>query len=368
MFQQAIYIIGAGGIVNDAHLPAYKLAGYHVQGIFDLDLAKATTTATKFSIPQVFSSINEMIAAAGTDAVFDMAVPGNATIDVLRQLPDGATVLLQKPMGENLAEATAILQLCRQKKLTAAVNFQLRYAPYILAAKQLISGINGLSGTDTPLGDGGSIGVINDIEINVNVFTPWHLWNFLNKAPRVEILYHSIHYIDLIRNLLGNPKSVYAKTTKHPSMAQLASVRSNIIMDYGELVAANILTNHCHNYGTPKQQSYIKIEGSKGAIKINFGALIDYPRGAADSFEYVLLEEACPSGRRAKEPEWKTMQVEGSWFPHAFIGSMEQVLLAASKQIEQPDNSVEDCIHTMACVEAAYKSSEAGGVTLLSIL
>jgi hypothetical protein len=40
-----------------------------------------------------------------------------------------------------------------------------------------------------------------------------------------------------------------------------------------------------------KQQSYIKFEGSKGAIKINFGALIDYPRGAADSFEYVLLEE-----------------------------------------------------------------------------
>ncbi len=341
MFQQAIYIIGAGGIVNDAHLPAYKLAGYHVQGIFDLDLAKATNTATKFSIPQVFNSINEMIAAGGTDAVFDMAVPGNATIDVLRQLPDGTTVLLQKPMGENLAEATAILQLCQQKKLKAAVNFQLRYAPYILAAKKVIAE--------------NKIGVINDIEINVNVFTPWHLWSFLNDAPRVEILYHSIHYIDLIRNLLGNPKSVYAKTTKHPSMAQLASVRSNIIMDYGELVAANILTNHCHNYGTPKQQSYIKIEGSKGAIKINFGALIDYPRGAADSFEYVLLQEG-------KEPEWKTMQVEGSWFPHAFIGSMEQVLLAANKQIEQPDNRVEDCIYTMACVEAAYKSSEAGGI------
>ncbi len=365
MFQQGIYIIGAGGVVNDAHLPAYKLAGYHVQGIFDLDVAKAITTATKFSIPQVFGSINEMIAAAGSNAVFDMAVPGKATIDVLQQLPDGAAVLLQKPMGENLEEAIAILQLCRQKKITAAVNFQLRYAPYILAAKKLIAGINSTSGAGTPSGDGGgTIGVINDIEINVNVFTPWHLWNFLNEAPRVEILYHSIHYIDLIRNLLGNPKSIYAKTTKHPSMAQLASVRSNIIMDYGEQVAANILTNHCHNYGTPKQQSYIKIEGSKGAIKINFGALIDYPRGAADSFEYVLLEEACPSGRRGKEPEWKTMEVEGSWFPHAFIGSMEQVLLAANKQIEQPDNSVEDCIHTMACVEAAYKSSEGGGTSI----
>jgi predicted dehydrogenase len=339
-----ICIIGAGGIVNDAHLPAYKIAGYKVHGIFDVDVVKAKATAEKFSIPFYYTSLQEMITAAPANAVFDMAVPGSQTIAVLQQLPDEATVLLQKPMGENFEEAKKILQICRQKKMMAAVNFQLRYAPYILAAKKIISN--------------GSIGTINDVEVNVNVFTPWHLWNFLNGAPRVEILYHSIHYIDLVRNLLGNPKSVYAKTTKHPSMTQLASVRSNIIMDYGEMIAANILTNHCHNYGTPKQQSYIKIEGSKGAIKINFGALIDYPRGAADSFEYVLLEEG-------KEPEWKTMEVEGSWFPHAFIGSMEQVLLAANKQIEQPDNSVDDCINTMACVEAAYKSSERGGVVPL---
>ena len=227
--------------------------------------------------------------------------------------------------------------------MLVAINFQLRYAPYILAAKKII--------------DNGSLGELNDIEVNVNVYTPWHLWDFLVSSKRVEILYHSVHYIDLIRNLLGNPRSVYAKTTKHPSMQQLASVRSNIIMDYGEMIAANILTNHCHNYGTPKQQSYIKFEGSKGAIKINFGALIDYPRGAADSFEYVLLEDG-------KEPEWKQMKIEGSWFPHAFIGSMAQLLLAAEGAIEKPDNSAEDCIHTMACVEAAYLSSERGGIAL----
>lgn len=341
MYQNPIYIIGAGGIVNDAHLPAYKIAGYNVQGIFDIDIEKAKSTAEKFSIPSFYSTLDEMIAAAPVNAIYDVAVPGSQTIPVLTELPVGSSVLLQKPMGENYEEAKQVLKVVRHKKLLAAINFQLRYAPYILAAKDFINNK--------------MLGELNDIEVNVNVYTPWHLWSFLAASPRVEILYHSIHYVDLIRNLLGNPKSVYAKTTKHPSMPQLASVRSNIIMDYGEMIAANILTNHCHNYGTPKQQSYIKIEGSKGAIKINFGALIDYPRGAADSFEYVLLEES-------KEPEWKEVKVEGSWFPHAFIGSMEQVMKAASGEIEKPDNSVEDCIHTMACVEAAYKSSEQGGV------
>lgn len=344
--KRPIYIIGAGGIVNTAHLPAYRIAGFNVQGIFDIAPDKANMTAKKFSIPKVFNGLKEMIAAAPGDAVFDVAVPGSQTIPVLQQLPDGAAVLLQKPMGENYDEAKQILQRVQQKKMLVAINFQLRYAPYILAAKKII--------------EDGSLGELNDIEVNVNVYTPWHLWDFLVSSQRVEILYHSVHYIDLIRNLLGNPRSVYAKTTKHPSMKQLASVRSNIIMDYGEMIAANILTNHCHNYGTPKQQSYIKIEGNKGAIKINFGALIDYPRGAADSFEYVLLENG-------KEAAWQQMNIEGSWFPHAFIGSMAQLMLAAEGAIEKPDNSAGDCIHTMACVEAAYLSSERGGVLLSEI-
>jgi predicted dehydrogenase len=339
--QLPIYIIGAGGIVNTAHLPAYMLGGFLVQGICDIDPAKAQATAERFGIKQVFASPKELLKQLPANAIIDIAVPGPALIPLLEQLPDGSAVLLQKPMGEDLDTAKKILSICKEKKLNAAVNFQLRYAPYILEVKRMMAE--------------GLLGEINDIEVNVNVYTPWHLWDFLMASPRVEILYHSIHYIDLIRHILGNPKSVYAKSTKHPSMPALASVRSNIIMDYGDMTRANILTNHCHNYGTPKQQSYIKFEGTKGAVLINFGALINYPRGEADNFEYVFLEEG-------KEPQWHEKKIEGSWFPHAFIGSMEQLMLAAAGKISKPDNTVEDCIYTMVCMEAAYMSCEKGGV------
>jgi predicted dehydrogenase len=343
----SIYIIGAGGIVNTAHLPAYKIAGYKVQGIYDIDFKKASETGATFNIPAVFNSIDELIAQLDENSIVDIAVPGSQIIDLLEILPDGTNILLQKPMGDNFAMAKQIDAIVNYKKMRAAVNFQFRYAPYILAAKNLISN--------------NQIGDILDIEINVNVNTPWHLWDFLFNTPRVEILYHSIHYIDLIRNLVGNPSSIYAKTTKHPAMPQIASVRSNIIMDYGDTLRANILTNHCHFYGLPKQRSYIKIEGAKGAIKINFGALIDYPRGAADSFEYILLDNNT-------DPQWQEMKIEGSWFPHAFIGSMQQMMLAVLREIEKPDNAVADCLFTMACVEAAYMSNENGGVTLAEII
>ncbi|HEY4209062.1 MAG TPA: Gfo/Idh/MocA family oxidoreductase [Puia sp.] len=335
-----IVLIGAGGIVNDAHLPAYRIAGFPVAGIYDLDQEKAVRVAEKWDIPVVYRSMEELLSRVPPSVVFDVAVPGGSLLSVLKQLPREAVVLMQKPMGENYAMAREILDVTRRMQMVAGVNFQLRYAPFINAARHIIRE--------------GLIGELCDIEVNVNVYTPWHLWSFLFSSPRVEILYHSIHYIDLVRNFLGTPQGIYAKTVGHPAMRELASVRTNMIMDYGQMVRANILTNHCHDLGLKHQQSYIKFEGTRGAIIATLGVLINYPEGAADKFEYVIVE-------KGREPEWKELEISGSWFPDAFAGTMGQMMMAAERGC-QPDNSVEDCIFTMACVEAAYISNEKGGV------
>ena len=341
-----VYMIGAGGIVNDAHLPAYQLAGFTVAGIYDVDVIKARVTAARFGIPAVYDELPAIVQAAGNEGIFDIAVPADRLPWVLQALPHQASVLMQKPMGRDYAQAKEILAITREKKMTAAVNFQLRYAPFITAARKLI--------------DEGVIGELCDIEVNVNVHTPWDLWEFLYQSPRVEILYHSIHYIDLIRQLAGNPIAVFAKTMKHPLMKALASVRSNIIMDYGDQLRANILTNHCHVYGLQHQHSFIKLEGTKGAIRITMGVLMNYPQGVADQFEYTVLE-------KGNGPVWKTLPLEGSWFPHAFMGSMQQIMDAKQEITARPDNSVEDAIDTMACVEAAYLSEGRTSVLLKDI-
>src|SRR5437868_8801844 len=85
-----IYIIGAGGIVNTAHLPAYKLAGFNVRGIFDVVPKKAKATSAAFDVPRVFDSLEDLLSDAKNNAVFDVAVPGQEIITVLRQLPSGS--------------------------------------------------------------------------------------------------------------------------------------------------------------------------------------------------------------------------------------------------------------------------------------
>lgn len=335
-----IISIGAGGIVKDAHLPAYKIAGYPVIGIFDVDFQKATLLAEEFNISQVFESMEQALGSTNQNTIFDLAVPGKHILDVLETLPDHASVLIQKPMGEDLKMAREILRCCRSKNLNAAVNFQLRYAPFITRARELIGSQK--------------LGAICDIEIIINVYTPWHLWDFLKSAERVEILYHSIHYVDLVRSFLGNPQKVYAKSIKHPKSLELASVRSAILMDYGDFTRANILTNHNCGYDQKHQCSTIKIEGTKGGVRIEIGLLKNYPEGTKDRFEYILFGDG---------KGWREETIHGTWFPHAFIGSMRELIEAKQNPNYLPNNRVEDCIDTMAAVEAAYISSQQGGIS-----
>ena len=49
---------------------------------------------------------------------------------------------------------------------------------------------------------------------------------------------HSIHYLDLIRSLLGEPRGVYCRGARHPELPGYADTRTSIILDYGDDVRA----------------------------------------------------------------------------------------------------------------------------------
>jgi predicted dehydrogenase len=120
------------------------------------------------------------------------------------------------------------------------------------------------------------------------------------------------------------------------------------------MVRANIQTNHGHQYGPKHQESYAKWEGTRGAIKTRLGVLLDYPRGLPDLFEYVELQEGVP-------PEWKSLELKGSWFPEAFMRSMASLMSYLDGDSATLPASVEDAFRTMAVVEAAYESMASGG-------
>ncbi len=338
-----IVLIGAGGIVRDAHLPAYRKAGFPVWGIADIDIARAQALADEYGIERVFGSAVEAIAAAPDEVVYDVALMPEHFPATLEQLPDGAAVLVQKPLGQTLADGIALRELCARKGLMAAVNTQLRFAPYVAAARQLIAD--------------GVIGELYDLEIRVQTDTPWHMFPSVFGLPRLEINMHSVHYIDLVRSFLGDPSSVSAVTVRHPEKPEIANTRSTILMRYRDRpIRVTISVNHDHAFGSGYDESFIKWEGTRGAIRAQMGLLLDYPTGGPDKLELALLAE--------RERGWVPVPFEGSWFPDAFIGSMGAVQRFVEGSVPSLPTSVDDVLHTMAAVEAAYESEAREGVPI----
>ena len=332
-----IVSIGAGGIVQNAHYPAYQKAGFAVAKTFDLSRASAEKAAR-----MVDSTVCDSLSEAWlSGAIYDLAVPGSVILETLRQLPDGAYVLIQKPLGETLDQAEQIVGLCEEKGLRAAVNFQLRWAPYMLALKDLISR--------------NALGETHELEFKICVHTPWAEWSFLEKAPRMEMIYHSIHYIDFIRHLWGEPRSVKAHSIKDPSSPKLESSRSTLILDYGDMKRAVVQTYHGHVAPPGHQESYSRIEGTKGAAWVQMGLNMNYPEGEEDRFEYWGQGNS----------EWTKLDLLGSWFPDAFIGPMAAMMIWAEGG-PAPSTEVHDALKTMRLVESAYQNSDQRGTSLSS--
>ena len=334
-----IVIIGAGGIVRDAHLPAYAKAGLQVLGVTDLDAVRRAALAQDFAIPHSYASVAEAVDAQGRAVIYDLAVPPQAIAAILPALPDGAAVLIQKPMGADLGQARAIRQICRDKQLKAAVNFQLRFSPMMMAARQAIAA--------------GRIGTPLEIEVHLNIFTPWSLFPFLLPMPRVEMLVHSIHYLDSIRALFGTPLGVFARSLPDPRAPGLAQTRTSVLLDYGDLRRGVMSLNHNHQGGRRFQSAWFRIEGDKGALMIKLGVCFDYPQGEADELWF------CPNGA-----EWQQIPLTGSWFVDSFMGPMRNLQRFDAGEDAALFSGVEDAFQTMALVEACFDAMALPAVPL----
>jgi predicted dehydrogenase len=331
-----IVMIGAGAIVRTAHLPAYRRLNLPVAGVFDIDGAAARQTAAAFDVPAVYTSLAE--AAAVKDAVFDLAVPGDQIAGILEQLPDGAPVLMQKPMGRDLEEARRILRCCEERRMPAAVNLQLRFSPALLALRALL--------------DRGTLGTLTDIDLRLVIEQPWHLWRFMIGAPRLELVYHSIHYLDVIRMIAGEPAGAYCKAVGHPETPQLRDTRSSIILDYGNELRCSLVMNHTHRPGPRHRTSTLMVEGTEGAARLVLGVNLDYPTGSPDEMEI------------ARGKTWEPVPLRGSWFTEAFEGPMSNLQRFIAGEDDRLVSPVQDTIKTMALIEACYQSSDRGGTPI----
>lgn len=328
-----IAAVGCGGIANYAHLPAYRAHDLNVVGCFDVNPETAKQTAAEHGIPRVYESLAELVSDPDV-AIADVAIPPWHQLEVTRTLIDGGKHLLcQKPLSNVFSEAIEIVNSAEAAGVLLAVNQQFRWSPAIRASHTLI--------------EKGWIGQATEVSIQESMLSPWHMWPWLAESPQLEIMYHSIHYLDGIRFLFGDPVWVTSRHTRFPdSRGVQGETKTITVLDYEGGLQALVAVNHSNH--SDDVFGRIHFLGTEGVITGTLGLSYDYPDGREDTLEWSSWTRYPAHRFDAK--------LEGKWIPDAFIGPMASLMEAISGETE-PETSGRDNLNTLRIVHAAYLSA-----------
>ena len=122
-----VAVVG-GGMMAREHIRVFRdVPGVLVAGIFNRTRARADALAQEFEIPVVADNITDLYNQTGA-ALAVVAVYETAINQVMRQvLAQPWAVLMEKPVGVDLADAKDIASLARSKKARVYVGLNRRY-------------------------------------------------------------------------------------------------------------------------------------------------------------------------------------------------------------------------------------------------
>src|SRR5881394_3465268 len=141
--QVGIGCIGAGFIMRDCHLVAYRNAGFNPVAIASRTVATAKDVAELRGVPKVHDTIDDLL-ADGDIEILDVAVPPDAQPDLIRRAVEKGRgrlrgILAQKPLALSVADAKDLVARCRAAGVLLAVNQNMRFDQSIRAAKDVLS-------------------------------------------------------------------------------------------------------------------------------------------------------------------------------------------------------------------------------------
>jgi len=325
-----IAFVGCGGIVNYGHIPAYKASGFNLLGGYDVNPAAAQQTVATHGLGRIYESLDALLADPAVEIVDIAVLPWAQPEIVAKAVAAKKHILCQKPFSTDFAQAVQMTQLAKQAGVKIAVHQQFRWGQVIRATQALLAA--------------GWVGDLLDVQVQVSITTPWDMWPWLAAQPRLEVLFHSIHYLDALRFLFGNPALVTSRHTKNPVQEAKGETRTLTVWDYP--TGLQILIAVCHFDWSPGLYSLFRVLGTQGLIEGTIGTNYDYPDGRSDTIKFT--------SRQHPEQNFSAT-LPGKWIPNAFYGPMASLMQAIQTNSE-PLTSAEDNLNTLRVVEAAYRS------------
>lgn len=330
-----IGVVGAGFIVRQVQLVAYRNAGFHVAGIASRSLEIAQDVATRQGIPAAYESVSALLDDPSIE-VLDIAVPPDQQLGIVRLAVTHRehikAILCQKPLSVTLADAQEIVRLCEEAGVKLAVNQNMRYDQSIRALKTLLRR--------------GDLGQPILATIEMRAVPHWQRW--LSSYDRLSLLNVSIHHLDCFRFLFGDPEGIFVSARSDPRnhFGQADGI-CLYTLEYANGLRAAGWDDVWAGPDGGVRDWYIRwrVEGTDGMAQGTIG-WPSYPNAQPSTIDFTTKHNP----GYVFSPRWKEV-----WFPDAFEGTMGQLFDSLARETE-PEISGRDNLRTMALIEAGYRS------------
>lgn len=328
-----IGVVGAGFIVRDCHLEPYLQAGFQVLGLTSRTRERAEEVAAERGVPQVFSTVEEMLDDPCIEIV-DVAVPPCEQPDVIRRILAHSNrvrgILAQKPLAMTYAEAAALVDACDAAGVVLQINQNMRYDHSVRALKTLI--------------DRGTLGEPVLATIEMRAIPHWMSWAEGSRSLSTFLM--SIHHLDTFRYWLGDPVRVLASFRPDPRTQFAHDDGINLyILEYegGARASAwdDVWAGPAREGAGAEISIRWRFEGTRGLALGTIG-WPGWPSRVPSTIDYSTTSD----GGQWHRPRWPE-----AWFPDAFAGTMGG-LLRALESGNPPDISGRDNLNTVALCEA----------------
>ena len=202
MEKMKIAVVGTGNICRSAHMPVYmKRDDVEVIACADIDFPKAKAFAEKFNIPQVYSSVEELLANCKPDYVDVCTWPAAHAPVAIAAANAGCHVMCEKPICHNLEDALALKAAIERNGVKFMLAVPLRYSKDAVHARKLVDE-----------------GVLGDVYYGKTAYVrqrgiPGGWFSCTKYAGGGPIIDIGVHRIDLAWYMMGCPKPVSVMAT-----------------------------------------------------------------------------------------------------------------------------------------------------------
>jgi predicted dehydrogenase len=325
-----IGLIGAGAVVQVAHLPVLKrLKNVVLTAICDTDVPKARALAERYGIRDVFDDIEELMARVEVDALL-VATPNHLhEPHVLAALAANAHVLVEKPLALTSAGVQKLARAAEKKGKVVMAGMTHRYRPDAQAVRSFVQS--------------GELGEIDSVR------SSWHVARFAraalgwrqrkDEAGGGAMLDLGLTMLDLCIWLAGNPAPVRvsaALTKPRGDRGVEQSGSAYVICETGASIFLDVTWRHIGQ----GERFGVGLRGAKGTAGIN-------PLHVWKELNGVP-HDVSPTGSGSRE----------NAFTASFRAQWAHFLAAIAGEAEAPPLS--EHITLLKVIEAIYKSAADG--------